>query len=162
MMNEIILETKADYFLYIDSIFKHTKYIEYLILEGDKPNTKILEFLKRNHIDSKRVNSWKGTNTNSKESRLFRFDSNLKFKKILLEFDNFFVIDSTKISNSVYSCRIVETDWGKSDIAFYDRNCEIISFIIAHEGDVLVNERYIDGMKHLIIDERITYLYGLG
>ena len=35
MMNEIILETKADYFLYLNSIFKHTKYIEYVILEGD-------------------------------------------------------------------------------------------------------------------------------
>lgn len=121
-----------------------------------------MQYIKNNNITPKKVNTWKGTSTNSKNNLLYKFNASLEFKELLLEFENFFIIDKKEISKNTYSCSLEETDWGKSDIAFYDEKNEIISFIIAHEGDVLVSKKYMDEFERFKMDDRITYYFGLG
>lgn len=114
------------------------------------------------NIRAKKVKSWKGTTTSSTNNLLYRFDSSPVFKELLLEFDNFFTIKKKEISKNTYSCSIEETNWGQSDIAFYDNKNKVISFIIAHEGDILVSEEYINQFECFRLDDRKTYYYGLG
>lgn len=162
-MIEILLDNKQDYMFYIDKVYKHAKYIEYVILDYDnEPNKKILKYFKINNIIPEKVNSWKGTTTKSKNNFLYRFCASPEFKQLLLEFDNFFIINKKEISKNSYSCTLEETEWGKSDIAFYDKDKKIISFIIAHEGDILVSDKYISEFENLKLDNEITYYYGLG
>lgn len=162
-MVEIELNNKEDFALYINKVFKYVKKIDYVILESDnEPNEKILQYMKASNIGAKKVKSWNGTTTSSKNNLLYRFKANPIFKDLLLGFDNFFTIKKKEISKNVYSCFIEETNWGKSDIAFYDKNNKIISFIIAHEGDILVSEEYINQFECFRLDDRKTYFYGLG
>ena len=58
-MIEILLDNKQDYMFYIDKVYKHAKYIEYVILDYDnEPNKKILKYFKINNIIPEKVNSW--------------------------------------------------------------------------------------------------------
>ena len=162
-MVEIELNKKEDFALYINKVFKYVKKIDYVILEFDnEPNKKILKYLKDNNIGAKKVKSWKGTTTSSKNNLLYSFNASPIFKELLLGFDNFFTIKKKEISKNTYSCSIEETKWGQSDIAFYDNRNKVISFIIAHEGDILVSEEYIDQFECFRLDDRKTYFYGLG
>ena len=162
-MVEIELKNKEDFAIYINKVFKYVKKIEYVILEFDnKANKKILRYMKDNNIRPKKVKSWKGTTTSSKSNLLYRFNASPVFKELLLGFDNFFIIKKREISKNVYACSIEETNWGHSDIAFYDNKNKVISFIIAHEGDILVSEEYINQFESFRLDDRKTYFYGLG
>lgn len=162
-MVEIELNNKEDFAIYINKVFKYVRKIEYVILEFDnKANKKILKYMKDNNIRPKKVKSWKGTTTSSKSNLLYRFNASPLFKELLLGFDNFFTISKKEISKNVYSCSIEETNWGQSDIAFYDNKNKVISFVIAHEGDVLVSEEYINQFESFRLDDRKTYFYGLG
>lgn len=89
----IELNNKEDFALYINKVFKYVKIIDYVILEFDnKANKKILKYMKDNNIRPKKVKSWKGTTTSSKNNLLYRFNASPIFKELLLEFDNFFTI----------------------------------------------------------------------
>lgn len=162
-MIEIELNNTEDFVPYINKVFKYVKKIDYVILESDNdPNEKILRYMKDRNIGAKKVKSWKGTTTRSENNLLYRFNASPIFKELLLGFDNFFTIKKREISKNVYSCSIEETKWGQSDIAFYDNKNKVISFIIAHEGDVLVSEEYINQFECFRLDDRKTYYYGLG
>lgn len=162
-MVEIELNNKEEFALYINKIFKYAKNIDYVTLEGDKKaKGKILKYFNANNIRPEKVKTWQGTSTRYGNNLLYRFKANPIFKNLLLEFDNFFIIDKKEISKNTYSCSIEETEWGKADIAFYDDKNKVISFIIAHEGDVLVSEEYIDFFDCFKLNERKIYYYGLG
>lgn len=51
-----------------------------------------MKYIKDSNIGAKKVNSWKGTTTNSKNNLLYRFNASPIFKELLLGFDNFFTI----------------------------------------------------------------------
>lgn len=96
-MVEIELKNKEDFAIYINKVFKYVKKIEYVILEFDyKANKKILNYMKDNNIEAKKVKSWNGTTTSSKNNLLYRFDASPVFKELLLRFDNFFTIKKMK------------------------------------------------------------------
>ena len=161
-MIRIYLDSNDDYKNYINHIFKYVKNIEFVILDDSYIFSQIImEYLKKNNLRAKNVNSWMGTKSGSRKNLLYRFDSNSEFKNILLKLENFFIINKKEISKNTYSCTIEDTDWGHADIAFFDENNEVISYVTAHEGDILVNEKYIYEFSQFILNKNVSYYFGL-
>ena len=160
-MIKIELKDYSDYVAYINYIYTNTQYIEYVVLENDDNKIKnIMNYFSKNNIRSKNVTSWKGTTSSVRRNQLYKFYADDEFKNILLNFENFFIIEKKEIPNNLIACKLRETSWGISDIAFYDKKGEVVSFVIAHEGEVLVSPKYINKLKHLIINDD-NYIFGL-
>lgn len=158
---DIFLEDNKDYRAFINAVFKHAMTIEYVVLDYLDGHPDILSYLDDNNIAPKKVKNWQGTHTRSKNNDLYRFPATTGFKKILLGFDNFYIIERKEISDNKYLCNLEMTSWGQSDIAFFDKNDEVIAFIIAHEGWLSVNEKYKYDFKEFLPDPRASYIFGL-
>lgn len=51
-----------------------------------------MKYFGKNNIRSKNVSSWKGTISSGRSNKSFKFYADDKFKNILLNFENFFII----------------------------------------------------------------------
>ena len=157
---DIQLNNIDDYKKYINIVFKYVKTIEYVVPKYLEANPKVLEYIENNYIKAKNVKKWMGTKGGGGND-LYKFHATPEFKKILLSFDNFFIINKEEISPKTYRCTLDMTSWGQSDIAFFDKDDEVISFITAHEGYLLVNKKYKDDFKEFLPDPRASYIFGL-
>ena len=90
---DIFLEDNKDYRAFINAVFKHAITIEYVVLDYLDGHPDILSYLDDNNIAPKKVKNWQGTHTRSKNNDIYRFPATTGFKKILLGFDNFYIIE---------------------------------------------------------------------
>ena len=96
-MIKIELKDHSDYVAYINYIYTNTQCIEYVVLENDDNKIKnIMNYFNKNNIRSKNVTSWKGTTSSGGRNQLYKFYADDEFKNILLNFENFFIIEKKR------------------------------------------------------------------
>lgn len=132
---KIILINLTSHEQYLDILKKlksKTAYIVLVQIDGeDKNDLNLVKALKHMElIGKKKVNEWLGTRTSGLRAVRYIFKSDERYFKYLSNFDSFFFNTTDK-----WGCDAVEkTDFGFDDIAFLDKNKQVLFFTITHEG----------------------------
>lgn len=111
---------------------KQCSYIEVFLIDGKETNNLIDKF-KNNIISSKYVSKWLGSEINGK-NKLIKLKSNKDIFEYLKCFETF--------CKYYFSCEYgdcpVKTDFGDDDIAFYDKDNNLLLCTTTHEGEIFI------------------------
>lgn len=127
------LNDNRDYLKMIDILENKSFYIEIVVIDEKDNNDWVKEF-SGNIIDEEIVSKWWGTETSAKNN-LYRIQASKDLFSKLKKYETFckyYVLDS---GDSVGI-----TDFGYDDIAFFDKNKEVLLFTTTHEGYITVRE----------------------
>ena len=134
------LNTHQEYLDILDKIEPKCQYIEIVITFGNKSND-IVENFKDDILESRKVSEWWGTITKGKNN-LYKIKSSKKLFDYLKQYETFckyyfYGSNAETLSRGDYS---EITDFGSDDIAFYDKNNNLLLFTTTHEGYITINE----------------------
>ena len=134
----ISLFTHEEYLSYLDMIESDTAKI--VLVQPDGINTAdpiIKTAQKKMPLEAKRrTNEWYGTITLGTPGMEYTFTKTTSFFDYLRTFESFF-IETNEIP---YEFRL--TQFGNNDIAFIDKNGDLLFYTTTHEGDAYLNGRY--------------------
>ena len=128
----INLTSHEQYLDILKKLRSKTAYIVLVQIDGeDKNDLNLVKALKQMELISKKnVSEWLGTKTRSTRPVQYVFKSDDRYFKYLSDFDSFFFNTTDK-----RGCDTVQkTDFGFDDIAFLDKNKQVLFYTITHEG----------------------------
>lgn len=131
------LNTHEEYIKILKLLEEKTKYIE-IVLIDEKETNNLVEKFKDDIISTKIVSEWWGTITVAK-NKLIRIKASKKLFMYLKQFETF----CKYISSGRRGDYSEITDFGYDDIAFYNKNNEMLLCTTTHEGYIIVNEKLI-------------------
>lgn len=140
---EIRIDKNEDFKEYLNILFKKTDYVDYIILAKDSYDYSLfLDYFKTKKIEPIIIRKWPSTLYRG-GNMVYRVSLTKEFKNILLSFDNFFIPSYDKYGQ--YAPK--KTKWGTSDICFYDKNSNLLSYTTTHEGWIFANTKVLSELK---------------
>lgn len=130
----------------------HEQYLEYLdLIESDTEKIVIVQIDGADNADPivkraeksmclqsrRRTNDWYGTITLGKQGMEYTFLKSNEFFEYLRSLEAFYI----ETSAVPYTFRL--TDFGTDDIAFVDKNDNLLFYTTTHEGDAYLNRIYL-------------------
>lgn len=136
--NSILLKSHSQYLDLLNAIREDTERIILVQTDGDDQTDPVVNAAKEMMTLEKReiVSEWFGTISPGRDATQYTFLIKRKFFDYLSAFESFFIIES----GNPYKVR--NTDFGYDDVAFSDRNGEILFFTTTHEGYAALNKKY--------------------
>ncbi len=133
-----------DYIKILDLIRKNTEFIVIVQTLGydkeDKIIAKANELMRL--IKTEKVNRWFGSLTHGKKGLQYTFEKDRKFFFYLKEFESFF-IDVIDKNTNYFSVKA--TDFNTNDdIAFHDKDKNLLFYTTTHEGYAYINVKYLN------------------
>ena len=137
--DDILLKSRSQYLDILNAIRKDTEKIIIVQIDGEDKEDPIVNAAKKMMTLENReiVSEWFGTTAPVRAAIKYTFLKKREFFGYLSSFESFFIVES----ENPYKVRI--TDFGFDDIAFLDRNGEMLFFTTTHEGYANLNKKYI-------------------
>lgn len=134
----ITLKTHSQFLDILDAIRKDTVKIVIVQIHGEDPKDPIVNQAKERMLLEKQeiVSRWFGTVAPGRGAVQYTFLKNRDFFSFLSSLESFFLV----ISENPYTVK--KTGFGFDDIAFLDKNGDVLFFTTTHEGDAHLNKRY--------------------
>lgn len=131
-MNELKITTKLEYLNILKSLEKQTKYIEFLQPYDVLVENSIVTNVEDHYIiATKNVSNWNKSGAKGKLLKINVTNENkIKIFDMLKKFDSFFF----NTFNMKYGETVEYTDFGLSNIAFFNIKGELLFYTITHEG----------------------------
>ncbi len=139
----IDLETHSQYLDILNTIKDDTERIILVQIDGEDAKDPIVNTAKEMMILEKQeiVCEWFGTITLGREAVQYTFLKSQEFFDYLSSFEAFFIV----LSENPYS--VNTTDFGFDDIAFLDKNGDLLFYTTTHEGYAYLNKKYFNQEK---------------
>lgn len=130
------LNNHNEYLKVINKLEDKTKYIE-IVLINESEDNELIDQIKDNIISTKKVSKWWGTKTFSKNN-LYKIKTSKKLFDLLKEYETF-----CKYFESDNGDYVETTDFGFDDIAFYDKNGNLLLYTTTREGYITASNKLI-------------------
>ncbi len=136
---DVVLRNRLQYLDILNTIRNETEKIIIVQIDGEDKTDPIVNTAKEMMTLEKReiVSEWYGTFAPGRSAMKYTFLKKREFFGYLSSFESFFIVES----ENPYEVRT--TDFGFDDIAFLDRNGELLFFTTTHEGYANLNKKYI-------------------
>lgn len=131
-----MLNSHENYLNVLKPLEERTSYIEVVLIDS-KPTNDLVEKFKKDIVATKIVSEWWGTKTVAK-NKLIRIKSSAELFNYLRTLETF-----CKYFVSNRGDRTLVTDFWIDDIAFYNKNDEMLLCTTTHEGYITVNKEII-------------------
>ena len=134
------LNNNGDYLKILDKLESKTKYIEVVVIFGNKSND-LVEKFKDDIIETKKVKEWWGTLT-TKYNNLYKIKASTELFAYLKTFETFckYYVYGSNAKTLRYGDYSETTDFGCDDIAFYDKNGNCLLCTTTHEGYIMIDK----------------------
>lgn len=150
-MIKVYLKTHEEYLRLIKLLYEKASYIEYVPITKEDPinNFELIKLLKENIIKEQLVNKWIGTTIKSKpkNTKYTAYFTKEIYTKLKTH-ESFFWTEFTFFSKDlVIGALQVPTDWGYSDISFFDSNGKLVCTTITHEAVLAIDESIFEKLE---------------
>ena len=124
-----LLNSHEDYLKMLDILEEKTSFI------GITSDHKIIKKLKKDILNTEKTNKWWGTETSYIET-IYYIKTSKELFELLRKYETFcrYIIDYND------GDRAYETSFGSNDIAFFDKDNNILLCTTTHEGDIYVTK----------------------
>lgn len=127
-MVRVFLTGREQHLAHLRCLKRRAKWIDIVIDFGGDRDDPLIVRLAPYLGEEKQVNRWPGTLSRGKRAVRYRYPCNEAVITELKSCEAFFITDPAQTD------RMIATDFGMKDIAFYDRDEKLLFYTTTHEG----------------------------
>lgn len=165
-MESISLKTKKQYQSFLRELKLIASRVEFTVLAKDKtPDQKFITYIEKAVLiknDNKQNKGLKRKGVHGSTIYKLLFDDELF--ELLSSFSNIFIIENKLEENIIsndtkrFKLRVKPTEFGFTDLSFYDSSNELIVYSITHEGELSVDVEKHPQFKKFIVEAMVGEL----